>query len=54
MIHRNIPTTRKQFGVSSLRTRIENAIGGVIFAATSLFFVGGAIALFLKDAPLVA
>lgn len=50
MIYRN----RQQFGAETLRSKIENALGGVVFVATSLFFVSGAIGLFLKDAPFLA
>ena len=50
MIYRN----RQQFGAGTLRSRIENAMGAVVFAATSLFFVSGAIGLFLKDTQLLA
>ena len=42
MIYRN----RQQFGGETLRGRIENALGALMFAATSLFFVGGAVGLF--------
>ncbi len=50
MIYRS----RQQFGAETLRGRIENALGGLMFAATSLFFVGSAIGLFLKDTQIIA
>ena len=35
-------------------SRIENALGGLVFAATSLFFLGGGIGLFVMDARILA
>ena len=37
---------------SSVRRRIEKALGGIIFASTALFFVGGLVGVLVGSGPL--
>lgn len=42
------------FGSKSLRNRIEGSFLGVVFIASTVFYVGGSIATFLSNTPTVA
>ena len=45
---------RRHFGTGPVRGRIESTFGSVIFVATTLFYVGSTIAMFLQAHTLAA
>lgn len=49
-----VNNSTREFGSKSFRNRIESSFLGLVFIASTVFYVGGSVALFLSNTPTVA